>query len=186
MIFAETACCPQCRGVATCHRGQHFLHLLWTCKAPACTSIHSSFLFATGGLQMSDNQAAAHEEEEPSRLQASAKRMRHMKADSPDDPTQGSAVSAAHAVHAEPSGSTTQSPQPAAAAARCVLAAHTSAMHCCCIMKLGPKTFCRFDQIVSRLTIVFCANLSKLHTPSLESYSDGGWMLVLSVHLLCL
>ena len=83
---------------------------------------------------MSDNQKAAHEDENPSRQQASAKRVRRMGTDDPNHQTQGSAVSAVHSVHAEPSGSTTQSPQPAAAAAaRYVLEAHTSAMHCCCI-----------------------------------------------------
>ena len=47
-------------------------------------------------------------------------------------------VTAAHAMHAEPNDSTSQSlPLGAAAAtARYVLAAHTSAMHCCCIKQL--------------------------------------------------
>ena len=72
---------------------------------------------------MSDQHSAAHDKEEPSR-QVLAKRVRHTGTADPYHQTQGSAVSAAHAVHAEPGGSTTQSPQPAAAAAGCALAAH--------------------------------------------------------------
>ena len=101
------------------------------------SSMHSStccLSVCADGVHMSDNQKAAHEHEGPSRQQASAKRVRHMGTADPNHQTQGSAVSAAHSVHAEPSGSTTQSPQPAAAAARYFLAAYTSAiyLHCCC------------------------------------------------------
>ena len=90
---------------------------------------------------MTNDQTAAHKEEEPSRPQALAKRVRLMGTAEPSHQTQGCAVSAAHAVHAEPGGSTTQSPQPAAAAARCVLAAHTSALHCYCIKQSGSEIF---------------------------------------------
>lgn len=68
---------------------------------------------------MSNDETAACDEEEPC-----AKRLRHMATADPNHQTLGSAVSAAHAVHAEPGGSSSRGPQPAAAAAaRCVSAA---------------------------------------------------------------
>ena len=120
---------------------------------------------------MSDNQAAALEEE-PSRLQALAKRMRCMGADSSNEQTQGSAVSAEHAVHAEPSGSTTQSRQPAATAARCVLAAHTSALHCCCIPHVAQRD--RAPLLVSCLDLALLSSttLNSVYLPSVESCFD--------------
>ena len=66
---------------------------------------------------MSDNQA--HNEEGPSRQQAPAKRVRYMGTSDHNQQTQDTAVSAEHAVHAEPGDSTSHSPQPAAALARC-------------------------------------------------------------------
>ena len=72
---------------------------------------------------MPDNPIAAREEEQPSRQQALAKRVCHRASADPNHQTHNAAVSrAAHAVHAEPVCSTSQSAQPAAAAARCVLA----------------------------------------------------------------
>ena len=55
-------------------------------------------------------------EEGLSRQQAPAKRVRQT---GPNHQTLGSAVNVAHAVHAEPGGRTSHSPQPAAATARC-------------------------------------------------------------------
>lgn len=60
----------------------------------------------------------AQREEGTIRQQAAVKRVRQV---GPNHQTLGSAVNVAHAVHAEPGGSTaTHIPQPAAAAARCV------------------------------------------------------------------
>lgn len=71
-----------------------------------------------GGVCVSDDRTiTAQKDEWPSRQQAPANRVHRMGTTQPSYQTQDIAVSA---VHAEPGGSTTQSPQPpVAASARC-------------------------------------------------------------------
>ena len=99
--------------------------------------------FCTGGVHTTNNQiSTAHNDEESSRQQAPAKRVRYMGTSDPNQQTQDTAVSAAHAVHAEPGDSTSHSPQPTVAIAKCAI--HwpcnvVAANHVTC----GSEMFCK-------------------------------------------
>lgn len=139
--------------------------------SPSIQLIAVDCWFFIGGVCMSDDRTStAQKYEGPSGQQAPAKRVRYMGTSDLDHQTQDTAVSAAHA---EPGGSTTHSPEPAAAAAaRCATPQPYIASNNC---QYGSETFCRhgFDCVY-----VYCYVLStclrSLQTPSLGSICEGG------------